>query len=46
MYGLAVFIGAQVGLEVNGLAANHAGYSREGRAIHKTPLLIGGSVTA
>ena len=42
----AVFVGAQVGLQVNGLRANDAGYFREGRAIHKTPLLIGGSVTA
>ena len=46
MHGLAVFVGPQVGLQVNGLGANDAGYFREGRAIHKTPLLIGGSVTA
>jgi hypothetical protein len=43
---LAVFVGAQFGLQVNGLAANHAGYFREVRAIHKTPLLIGGSMAA
>jgi hypothetical protein len=42
MHGLAVFVCAQVGLQVNGLAANEAGYFREARAIHKTPLLIGG----
>jgi hypothetical protein len=37
---LAIFVGAQVGLQVNGLAANHAGYFREGSAIHKTPLFL------
>jgi hypothetical protein len=37
---LAIFVGAQVSLQVNGLAANHAGYFREGSAVHKTPLFL------
>jgi hypothetical protein len=36
---LAVFIGAQVGLQVNGLAAKYAGYFWEVAAAHKRLLL-------